>query len=145
MKVFLTDLSDISDNLIHRYEALLSPSEKARYINMSNPKRRLQFLTGRALIYENCRETPSLSSMGKPFISSSQISLSHSGPYVALILSDSPVGIDIEDSSHVRPFQDLSERLGFPQNTPFEFYKHFTRYESDFKLGVKNEKIYSWP
>ena len=71
MKVFFTDLSDIKENidLIHRYEEALSPLDKSRYQHMTNENRQLQFLTGRALIYENCGENPTLSKTGKPLIS----------------------------------------------------------------------------
>lgn len=144
MKVFLTDLSDIGDDLIHRYELLLSPSEKARYTQISNPKRRLQFLTGRALIYENCGESPTLSETGKPLVSKGYISLAHSGPYVVLIVSDTPVGIDIEDSSRQRPFKEISDRLHFPLTDQTDFYKHFTQYESDYKLGGGGSQIHHY-
>jgi len=142
MKLFLTDLADITPDLINRYELLLSPAEKDRYNHMTNTTRRLQFLAGRALIYENCGEAPHLSDSGKPLISKGYISLAHSGPYVALITSDTPVGLDLEDSSCVRPFDSIANRLGFSYTDQADFYKHFTRYEADYKLGTNGTSIH---
>ena len=140
MKLFLTDLADITPDLINRYELLLSPAEKERYARITDANRRLQFLTGRALIYENCGETSTLSDSGKPLISKGYISLAHSGPYVALITSDTPVGL--EDSSRVRPFDSIANRLGFLYTDHTDFYKNFTRYEADYKLGTNGTSIH---
>jgi len=138
MKVFLTYLSDIcaQPDLIIRYEALLSESEKIRYQNMSDSNRRLQFLTGRALIQENCHESPSLLENGKPVVSKGYISLAHSGNWVALAVSDTPVGIDIENTGIDRPFNSIAKRMNFPPCADrLSFYKSFTRFEADYKLG----------
>ena len=142
MKFFLTNLSDIQSqtDLISRYEALLSKAEKDRYQKMSNLNRRLQFLTGRALIWESCGESPHLLENGKPVVSRGYISLAHSGNWVALAVSDTPIGIDIENTATERSFDLIAERLKFPPcSDRLSFYKNFTRYEADYKLGNSSE------
>ena len=145
MIVYLVDLSEIESNhtLISRYENFLSDSERKRYLAMKDSHRRLQFLTGRALIYENCGESPVLTPAGKPTVSKGCISIAHSGPYVLLALSDSLVGIDIEDSSKNKNFDSLAHRLGFSltSNKRLSFYQNFTRYEADYKLGKNVSEI----
>ena len=146
MIVYLSDLSEIETNssLIEKYEGLLSDAEKKRYGDMTNIHRRLQFLLGRALIYENCHQSPVLLPNGKPTVQNGFISLAHSGPYVLLAVSDSSVGVDIEDSSKNKNFDALADRLGFflTTNKRLSFYQNFTRFEADYKIGQKNDLKY---
>ena len=108
---------------------------------MTDTQRRRQFLLGRALIYENCHQSPILLPNGKPTVQGGFISLAHSGPYVLLAVSDSPVGIDIEDSSKNKNFDALAGRLGFSLTADkrLSFYQNFTRFEADYKM-VRNGK-----
>lgn len=66
----------------------------------SAPHRRQEWLSVRALLQElsGCGSVISYLPSGKPYLagSSGHISISHTKGYVALILGDSPVGIDIE-------------------------------------------------
>ena len=144
MIVYVADLSELETDptLILKYEGFLSDSERKRYHGMTNTHRRLQFLLGRALIYENCHQSPVLLSTGKPTIQNGFISLAHSGPYVLLALSDSSVGIDIEDSSKNKNFDALADRLGFSltSNKRLSFYQNFTCYEADYKMASKSNK-----
>ena len=145
MIVYLADLSEIeaNSNLILKYEGLLSDTEKERYLKMADSHRKLQFLVGRSLIFENCRQSPVLLENGKPVVKGKFISLAHSGPFVVLALSDSPVGVDIEDSSKIKNFDALAGRLGFSLTSDkhFSFYQNFTRYEADYKMAENNLKI----
>ena len=144
MIVYLADLSEIeaNSNLILKYEGLLSDTEKERYLKMADSHRKLQFLVGRSLIFENCRQSPVLLENGKPVVKGKFISLAHSGPFVVLALSDSPVGVDIEDSSKIKNFDALAGRLGFSLTSDkhFSFYQNFTRYEADYKMGQSDQK-----
>lgn len=138
MKIFLANLSDIKDNaeLIQRYEELLSPSDQDRYHRMTHMNRRLQFLTGRALIYENCGEHPTLLENGKPVVSKGYISLAHSENWVCLAVAETPIGLDIENTSTDRPFDLIAKRMKFPKTSDkITFYKNFTRFEADYKLA----------
>lgn len=62
--------------------------------------RRREWLSARVLLHNVCGITQRLESAadGRPFLSgaSSNVSLSHSGGYVAVVLSPKPVGVDIE-------------------------------------------------
>ena len=143
MKVFLTDLSDISGNseLIHRYEALLSPSDLSRYNQMTHRNRQLQFLAGRALVYENCHEMPTLLQNGKPVVSKGYISLAHSENWVGLAIGEMPVGLDIENTLTDRPFDLIAKRMKFSNSSDrISFYKNFTGFEADYKLAAPNTK-----
>lgn len=143
MKVFLTDISDISDDLIKQYQGMLSDTEKERYKNIKDKNRQLQFLIGRALIYDLFHVSPILQEDGKPTIPNSYISLAHSGKYVILTVSDNPVGVDIEDWSEKRDFLSIAKRMKFSlsDNIPLSFYCQFTQYEADYKLGKIDDEI----
>ena len=147
MDIYLTDLRDVrsDSDLISLYSHDLSASEAARYAHMKSDNRRLQFLTGRALIHAVCGISPDLSPAGKPIVSNGYISLSHSGPYVVLAHADSPVGVDIEDTTTPRDFTRLSRRLGFPPpSDALSFYGYFTRSEALLKLAETSAKMSSF-
>lgn len=66
-------------------------------------KRRKEWLTARVLLHTvaGVKERLDYSDSGRPFLtgSSTHLSISHSGNYVCLLLSDSPAGIDLEQKS----------------------------------------------
>lgn len=148
MKVYYTCFADIlkCPDLLSRYISVLTPTEKKRYDSMMDDTRRTQFLVGRALIQDVCHQSPRLLPNGKPMIDNGYISLAHSGDKVVLAVSDSPVGIDIENINQQRDFSRLSHRLNFTL-TPdkrLSFFRQFTRYEAVFKMGERNRPIYPY-
>jgi len=146
MKVYSVLLPDLANraDLIERYEEMLSSSELERYQKMTDGQRRLQFLAGRALIRAVFHQSPRVLENGKPVVNEAYISLAHSGPHVLLAVADSPAGIDIEDASKQKDFKQLSKRLGFhlSGDERLSFFRQFTRYEADYKLGEKESQIY---
>lgn len=144
MKVYLSDLKDIlnSPELIFLYEEKLSGGDKQRYHNMTDNHRKLQFLVGRALIHDVCKTHPMITPNGKPLVPKGYISLAHSGDFIILAVADEPVGIDIENIQKDVPFEQLAKRLGFHLKNPDKesFFRSFTAYEADFKLGEEGEK-----
>ena len=71
---------------------------------------------------------------GKPYVDNDSInvSLSHSGEYIAIALSPTPVGVDIQKKEDV-DYQKIGERYGFIAKDINEFYKKFTLAESEAK------------
>ena len=78
--------------------------------------------------------------VGKPRI---QFNISHAGHYIACIIADEPVGIDIELITHVD--MNLAERFFTPDETAYivneqqanRFYEVWTKKESRIKLEGK--------
>ena len=150
MEVYITDLSDVLDDsaLISLYEEKMSDEDKARYQKITDSHRKLEFLVGRSLIREVCQSDVHLSENGKPLVSDGYISLAHSGHFVVLAVDGEPVGIDIEDTQKEINFEQMSKRLKFNIENPTKesFFRAFTAYEADFKLGkegVKQHLYYS--
>jgi len=80
---------------------VFSNSEKANYNNLRNWKRKIQWLNIRIMLQNICDGEKEIiyNTNGKPFLKdkSHHISISHSGDYIALILSKNhKTGIDIE-------------------------------------------------
>ena len=75
---------------------------------------------------------------GKPFLNTRKLyfSLSHSGDFVVIAISKNNCGVDIEKIK-VRDYKTISERMGFECASLKEFYKEWTKYEANFKLGSK--------
>ena len=71
---------------------------------------------------------------GKPYVDNDSInvSLSHSGEYIAIALSPTPVGVDIQKKEDV-DYQKIGERYGFSAKDINEFFKKFTLAESEAK------------
>ena len=150
MEVYITDLSDILDNtaLISLYEEKMSDEDKIRYQKITDSHRKLEFLVGRSLIRDVCKSDIRLSENGKPLISDGYLSLAHSGNFIVLAVDSQPVGIDIEDSKKEINFEQICKRLKFniKKTTKENFFRAFTAYEADFKLGkdgVKQHLYYS--
>lgn len=104
----------------------------------------LHHLTGRKLL-EYCAkniykiENPELQIINnKPFFkySNKQFSISHSKNIVLVGFSDFPLGVDVEYISK-RDYIAIAKRMNFllKENTLGEFYRCWTLYEAEFKLG----------
>lgn len=139
MKLYLADCSVLKTrpDLVRRYRDLLARSESERFNRQTSELRQFQFLMGRAMIRDVCGQSPKISDTGKLLIPGRYISLAHSGPYVVLAVSDTPVGVDIENTARDRDFDALSKRFGWSLtgDKRFDFYRAFTRYEARYKLG----------
>ena len=78
----------------------------------------------------------------KPFLSTREkfFSISHSGEYIALAFSDYDCGIDIEKIK-LRNFEEISQRMGFHCSTLEDFYREWTKYEAEYKLGKPAQRF----
>ena len=146
MKIYIAYIPDIENrpDLPDKYINLLSADETKRFKSMTDDTRRLQFLIGRSLIYDVYHQSPTILPTGKPVVENGYISLAHSGPYVVLATSETPVGVDIEDASQNKDFIRLARRLNFQltRNERLSFYQQFTRYESTYKISVPSQPLY---
>ena len=138
MKIFISDLSKISKKrvFVEKYSDNLTKADKIRFENMTNPKRRLQFLVGRMMIYHFCGRNFKVESSGKLTHKNTYLSLTHSHNLVALALSDFPIGIDTEYTVKKRNFKDICLFLHWKKCSDLNsFYKKYTQYEADLKIG----------
>ena len=73
----------------------------------------------------------------KPYLLNSEkyFSITHSGKYIGIAISDYDCGVDVEIIKK-RNFQKIAKRLGFICNSLEDFYQNWTHYESKYKLGV---------
>ena len=77
---------------------------------------------------------PYLKSLKKYF------SLSHSADYIALAFSDTPCGVDLEKNKK-RDYVALAKRLKFDVKNEGAFYIAWTKYEAEYKMGMKSQSI----
>ena len=79
----------------------------------------------------------------KPYLKSNekQFSISHSGKYIALAISDYNCGIDVEEIKD-RNYEKIARRMNFEVSTKEDFYIKWTEYEAQYKLknDVKSKK-----
>jgi len=144
MKIFITDIKQIINrqNFVSAQILKLSEKDKARFDNIKCAKRALQFLIGRLLISEHLGQDFKTLPSGKVVSSKSYLSIAHSGDFVVLSISEEPVGVDIEKINSNRDFQKIAQRLEFNNvETAEDFYRAFTAYEADFKLGSKVQNL----
>ena len=138
---------DFSDADLENVYKLLS-DEQRLYINSLNSAKKVQSLSARALLQKVLKEidvNASISSLctkksGKPYLRDFDlnISLTHSGEYVGCVVSNKPVGIDIEEIREIRTAVISrvcsSEELEYLiQNNLSDFFTLWTLKESYIK------------
>lgn len=113
-------------------EYLLSSRQTLARIDGRNESALASGLAARALLRELLSEQPETaagelfySENGKPLHPYAFVSLSHSGKYAAAAVSDSPVGVDIED---------------FREITPRKSYKLFCEEENRFVNALEEQR-----
>lgn len=70
-------------------------------------------------------------------------SVSHSNEYIVIAVSDFDCGIDIEEIKN-RDYKKISKRMKFNSDSLESFYMNWTKYEAEYKLGIKSNAIYSF-
>ena len=134
MKVYMSNIEQIKN--ISDMEKKLSQSELVRYSKISNKTRKLQYLLAHAIVFDTCGENVIVDKNGVPTIKNGFVSIAHRDNLVIVAISNSPVGIDIENTSINRDFMGESELLKLPKtNDAKTFYKNFVQYESELKFG----------
>ncbi|MEJ6005070.1 4'-phosphopantetheinyl transferase superfamily protein [Paucibacter sp. AS339] len=133
----------------------LSASELQRLDGFNHPQRRASFLAGRRLMRLALARWPGLSQprlivdeQGRSHVEDRPdlcLSISHSGAWVACVVADAPLGLDIEDTGRSRDFAALAELVHSPaqcqaiQAAPSaaerarQFYQWWTLKEAWFK------------
>lgn len=161
VEVWTCDLREVGDDA-SRFLELLSPDEKARLSACGSEAARRRFLTGRgllrALLAEKLQRAPHQlrfihSDGGKPELDLAEperriaFNLSHSRDLLLIALGDEPgvkVGVDVEWTGAMRPFEALVERFAAPgEREAFRavsqgarrgaFYRWWTRKEAVVK------------
>jgi 4'-phosphopantetheinyl transferase len=129
--LWLLDGKSFPENDLQRFSSRLSPSEIRRWVHFARSVRRRQFLLGRVLlryavtavtghasrdfsVLERSGEAPQLL-FNDPSYCAPNFSLSHSGDWIACVVSTAAVvGVDIEMNRPDRGFDDIST-LAFPE------------------------------
>ena len=143
MKIYMSNIADIKN--ITDMENKLSKSDMLQYKKFSNETRRLQYLLSRTTAADFCGENIIVGSNGKPTIKSGFISIAHKDNWVVVAISNTPVGIDIENTDINRDFVGESELLGLPKtNDKQTFYKNFVKYEAKFKFGENADQAHMY-
>ena len=144
MEVFITDINEISKCRlrIDEYVKRLSVVDLNRYKSIQSNQKKLQFLVGRMLLYDNLGSVFSINVDGSITSDKKFISVSHSKDFVALALSNFPVGIDIEYLNSNRNIKKIAEFMNFSECANIiDFYSQFTRYEANYKSHIKSNDI----
>ncbi len=121
MNIYITDLTSICnhDDLINK----LSADDLARYKSFLRPVRANQFLVAHTIKDEIADKFQ-------------YISIAHKNNFVIVAASNSPIGVDIEDTTQTRDFKAMTQFMNFENITsPTDFYRAFTLYEAKYKAA----------
>ena len=143
MKIYMSNIKEIKN--IADIENALPVSDRIRLSKFSNNTRKLQFLLSRAIVKNVTGESVKFDKNGAPIIKSGFVSIAHKDNFVMVAVSNSGVGIDIENASVNRDFAEQSELLGLPKTKDKDaFYKNFVKYEAEFKFGNDAEQAHKY-
>jgi phosphopantetheinyl transferase len=94
-------LNEKAADLIHQFQ--FSANEKEEFSEIKNEKRKTEYLATRLLLQKLLNKKVEIKYLqsGKPLLknSNSNISISHSADFVAVIISTKKIGIDIENTN----------------------------------------------
>ncbi len=139
----MSNIQDIKN--VPELEQKLSGAELLQYGKFSNKNRKLQYLLSHAKVKDVCGENVIVDKNSAPIIKSGFISIAHKDNWVIVAVSDSPVGVDIENTTINRDFIGESELLNLPKpKNKQDFYKNFVEYEARIKFGADAEKANSY-
>lgn len=156
MKYYITEISSFSEKKQNEFFSFLDKEKRAEYLSSSNENRKKSILLSQGFAKEKIAEEFSLdkkdiifsvTQAGKPYCKSHRdiyFSLSHSGNFLALAISDRDVGIDIEkirnakESLVSRVCCDNEKKMIFSDEYPDKkFTEIWTRKEAYLKaLGT---------
>lgn len=147
MYICIADLNTIRNNVnqIDLLKSKLSSVDWDKYKSFKGEVRGLQFLLGRAMIFDATGQHPQVADDGRLLLQGQKISLAHSGRFVVLAISDSDVGIDIEDTTVQRDFTEYSKLLGFGKCASLtDFYRRFVQMEALYKANINKGIVRYW-
>lgn len=154
VKLIIRSINSIDFNTTHIEDLLknIHPRYREKYLRSKSEKVQQQALVSGLLLCQELKLTETselvINEYGKPSLAdqSMHFSLSHSGDYVILAVSDIPVGADIEGTAKgtmkiarkafPRKWVLELEKLDSDKSSDFqkEFSRYWTLYESSVKL-----------
>ncbi len=156
MKYYITKMSSFSEEKQKEFFSFLDKEKKAEYLSSSNENRKKSILLSQGFAKEKISEDFSLkkkdvifsvTQSGKPYCKSHRriyFSLSHSGDFLALVISDKDVGIDIEKIREAKEnlvnrvcCENEKKEIFSDENPDLKFTEIWTRKEAYLKaLGT---------
>ena len=135
MEVRFLDLRQVSEQQLERWTQWLTAEERQRMAQCRAPKPHIcAHGIAREMLAEKLGLAPeqvifSYGEHGKPLVPGAYFNLSHSGDIVLCVVSDVPVGVDVERLRAVKPH--LQERFG--TDDPATFFRCWTATEARIK------------
>ena len=127
MQVFIANIDSISKHP-DVFASFLGPLDAARLSSFQNQTRKLQFILGHLMAIK-CGD--------------GHASIAHKDNLVVVAFSNDLVGVDIENTTVQRDFAAMCEMLNLKKTeNPTDFYKCFTKYEAEYKLGTKSKCVH---
>ncbi len=156
MRYYITEISSFSEEKQKEFFTFLDKEKKGEYLSAANENRKKSILLSQGFAKEKIAEDYcldkkdivfSVTPFGKPYCKSHgeiYFSLSHSGDFLALAISDKDVGIDIEKIRGAKEnlvnrvcCKNEKDRIFSSDNPDVEFTKIWTRKEAYLKaLGT---------
>ena len=135
-KLEIINVNDISKKEYDEILNKLNKVDKGKYQKMPSDRAK-HFLAGRYLLDKNLIDISKIYYLDrKPVIDSSYFSISHSDDLTTIVISDEPIGVDIER------IREVDERVSSILKTnQKDVIKEFTKREAYIKLnglGMKN-------
>ena len=95
--------------------AQLDYAEKEQFTTLKTDSRKRQWLPARIMAHDIFGQHISYRDSGQPYLENSplHISISHTGDYIALVASEAPCGVDLEEIS--RPAQKIQHKFAAEQ------------------------------
>lgn len=157
--IWLSDIRDISENVLECLIDHLSISEQERYHRFRRPQRRYQYLVGHILVRHAISIFAAVpfddivlvdqSNGLPPTILKTRLanqvffSLSHSQNWVACAVSHSPIGLDIEYINPCRKFTDIASMAFSADEQQWLSQQPQTEYKLAFyQLWCQKEAVY---
>lgn len=156
--LWLTDIAAAQQpGFIEGWTARFAASERARLQRLSRPQRRLQFVCGHALLrylLADCARVP----VGQVQVESGtagvvvacpagwHASVAHSGRWVAALVAQRPVGVDIEAMRGERDIRGIvAAACGRRTASRAQAYRVWTQYEAELKCAANDAThVASW-
>lgn len=137
MELYIADIKGVTPQMA----SLISPQRAQRAMRCKKPDDRKRCIAGGLLIKRFLGDTAIYENeYGKPFAENGAFfSLSHSGEYVALAVSDFPVGCDIQQTEYIKP--ESTGRIVFCENEMSLIKNARDKSGAFYELWTKKESL----